>query len=36
MTDRYPPFRLGMGGEEPHPEAFPTKAAPPAGSPVPL
>jgi len=35
MTDRYPPFRLDMGGEEPHPEPLAATAGAPAGSPVP-
>jgi hypothetical protein len=40
MTDRYPPFRLDMGGQEPVPgslgaSATPQAASPPAGSPLP-
>ena len=35
MTDRYPPFRLDMGDEEPPPEPLAAKAAPAAGSPLP-
>ncbi len=34
MTDRYPPFRLDMGGEEPAPSARPAVAIPPADSPA--
>jgi hypothetical protein len=34
MTDRYPPFRLDMGGEEAPPERLTATAAPTAGSPV--
>jgi hypothetical protein len=33
MTDRYPPFRLDMGGQEP-PAPLPAAATPPAGSPI--
>ncbi|MBV8989129.1 MAG: DUF4389 domain-containing protein [Solirubrobacterales bacterium] len=33
MTDRYPPFRLDMGGQEPPPAALATGATPPAASP---
>jgi hypothetical protein len=33
MTDRYPPFRLDMGGEEPPPDPLSTGAATPAVSP---
>ena len=29
MTDRYPPFRLDMGGQEPPPESVAARAAPP-------
>ncbi|MGH2886133.1 MAG: hypothetical protein ACRDPA_26130 [Solirubrobacteraceae bacterium] len=35
MTDRYAPFRLDMGGEEPAPERFAETTIPPAGSPLP-
>ena len=35
MTDRYPPFRLDMGGEEPPAEPLAAKAAPAARSPLP-
>jgi Domain of unknown function (DUF4389) len=35
MTDRYPPFRLDMGGEEPAPTPFAATTTPPAGSPLP-
>jgi hypothetical protein len=35
MTDRYPPFRLDMGGQEPPAEALAVKTAPSAGSPLP-
>jgi Domain of unknown function (DUF4389) len=34
MTDRYPPFRLDMGGQEPAGEVTAAAVAPPAGSPV--
>jgi hypothetical protein len=34
MTDRYPPFRLDMGGQEPPPQTAPAAAAPRAGSPL--
>jgi Domain of unknown function (DUF4389) len=34
MTDRYPPFRLDMGGQEPSREAAATPVTPPAGSPL--
>jgi hypothetical protein len=33
MTDRYPPFRLDMGGQEPPPIAAAPTVAPPAASP---
>ena len=35
MTDRYPPFRLDAGGEEPSPEARAAAATSPAQSPLP-
>ncbi|MGH2895441.1 MAG: DUF4389 domain-containing protein, partial [Solirubrobacteraceae bacterium] len=35
MTDRYPPFRLDMGGQEPTPDPYAQITAPPAGSPLP-
>jgi hypothetical protein len=35
MTDRYPPFRLDMGGQEPPPERVAATVTPPAGSPLP-
>jgi hypothetical protein len=35
MTDRYPPFRLDMGGQEPAREATAAAVTPPAGSPLP-
>jgi Domain of unknown function (DUF4389) len=35
MTDRYPPFRLDMGGDEPSPKPLAVSARPSAGSPVP-
>jgi hypothetical protein len=40
MTDRYPPFRLDMGGHEPEPNSrdasvAPQVGVPPAGSPLP-
>jgi len=35
MTDRYPPFRLDMGAEEPPSESRAAVATPPAGSPLP-
>jgi hypothetical protein len=34
MTDRYPPFRLDMGGEEPPAAPLPGAATPPVGSPL--
>ena len=33
MTDRYPPFRLDLGGQEPPPDALVTGVTPPAASP---
>jgi hypothetical protein len=35
MTDRYPPFRLDMGGREPPPEATPAGSGAPAPTPMP-
>ena len=35
MTDRYPPFRLDMGGEEPAPRRRAATTTPPAESPLP-
>ncbi len=35
MTDRYPPFRLDMGGEEPAPRGRAAPTTSPAGSPLP-
>src|SRR5207342_160778 len=34
MTDRYPPFRLDMGGTEPAAQFAAAEAAPPAAAPV--
>ena len=35
MTDRYPPFRLDMGGQEPPPSSVTATGGSPAGSPLP-
>ncbi len=35
MTDRYPPFRLDVGGQEPAGEVTAAPVTPPAGSPLP-
>ena len=34
MTDAYPPFRLDMGGEEPHPDAAPADVIRPEAAPA--
>jgi hypothetical protein len=35
MTDRYPPFRLDMGGQEPSAEPVATNETAPAAPPLP-